>query len=195
MRKIVGFKINLRAWEIQRRAKKAEIPFSEKTQDEIQALLDQTASSLKPATLFETFSCDDSAQKAFFPFTGIAYSLVLSTLGEPGNWAIDPALAKQEALILEFALEECRKFAVGILESEAKLEACELSPLISLTNPEAIEAAVQKLDGKKIGVSFLEGRLSPHASGASILNWVSKIKRKKSAKTGPVREPGSESAV
>lgn len=193
MRKIVGFKINLRAWELQRRAKKAGNSFPENSQDEIQTALDKVIKTLKPAILFETFGRDDTDQKIFSPLSGLAYSLILATLGETENCAIDPILMGHEALLWESALEECRKFAIDLIDAEAKKDACELSPTSPLLNPEALDAAVKKLEGHKIGVTFSENRLMPSASSASTLSWISKIKRKKPVKSAPVREPGADS--
>ncbi len=189
MRKIVGFKIQLRAWELMRRAKKSGFPI-ESPQEVIQDDLDRIAKSLKPAILFDTFGIEDPDQKVFSPVPGIAYSLILATIGEASS-PLKPVSVGHEALVWEMALEECRKFAVEIINSEAQKDSCELSPVSLLLKPEIQEAAVKKMDGSKIGISFQEGRLTPLLSSVAALSWVSKIKKKKS-KPQSVREPGSE---
>jgi len=111
---------------------------------------------------------------------GLAYSLVLATLGEGyvKLEAAKPELSAAWPLVREHALEETVRFATALLEDEAKTEACELSPISPLGAPETLEAAVKKLDGSKIGVSLVEGRLAPSASAACSLSWLSKSKAK-----------------
>ncbi len=191
MRKIVGFKIHLRAWELLRRAKKAGSPL-EVSQETLENDLDRIAKSLKPAILFETFGVDDPDQKNFSPVSGIAYSLILATIGEISS-PLQPVSVGSETLVWEMALDECRKFAVEIINSEAQKDSCELSPVSLLLTPEIVAAAVKKMDGSKIGIGFQDGRITPLLSSVAALSWVSKIKKKKS-KPQPVREPGAETA-
>ncbi len=189
MRKIVGFKIQLRAFELMRRAKKSGLAL-EVSQEAVQGDLDRIAKSLKPAILFDTFGIEDPDRKVFSPVSGIAYSLILATIGEASS-PLEPVSVGHETLIWEMALEECRKFAVEIISSEAQKDSCELSPVSLLLAPEIQEAAVKKMDAGKIGMSFQDGRLTPLLSSVASLAWVSKIKKKKS-KPQPVREPGAE---
>ncbi len=189
MRKIVGFRINLRAWELLRRAKKEGITL-EVPQEALQSDLDRIVKSLKPAILFETFGVDDADQKTFSPISGIAYSLILATIGEPAL-PLQPVSIGSETLVWEMALEECRKFAVEIISSEAQKDSCELTPVSLLLAPEIQEAAIRKMDGSKIGVSFQEGRMAPLLSSVASLSWISKIKKKK-PKSQTIREPGAD---
>lgn len=191
MRKIVGFKISLRAFETLRRAKKSAHPLPSDSLGEIQSALDQVVKTLKPAILFETFGREDLDQKLLSPVSGLAYSLILATLGEASGEPWPDTLIGQEALIVEMALDECRKFALGLIMDEARKDSCELSPSSPLLDPQALQIAVKKLEGNKIGVSFSEGRLRPAASSALTLSWISRVKRKKPAKNS-TREPGDE---
>lgn len=185
MRKVIGFKLAIRPKELQRRAKKSKIDLASIGLDEpaLQALVDDVQRALKPAVLFETFPQADSDQAALSPIPGLAYSLVLATLGE-GFAKVQsekPAAAALWPIVGEHALEECVRFAASLIEDEAKAESCELSPISPVTEPAALETALRKLDGAKIGVGLAEGTLSPAASAACSLSWLSKSK----AKGGP----------
>lgn len=190
MRKIIGFKLPVRLKEIQRRAKKAKFALEDAglPDAELQALLDRASASLKPAVLFDTFAHPDADQTLLSPLPGLAYSVVLGTLGS-GFDALcgsESAEKAQQApvwpLVREALLEECVRFATALLAEEAARDACELSPLTPLADAPALEAALKKLDGSKIGVSFADGRLSPAASAACSLSWLAKSRAKGKAK-------------
>lgn len=176
MRKIIGFKLSLKAKELQRRAKKAKVDLAGAGLDEagVQGLLDGLSKSLKPAVLFDTFSHPDAEQPLLSPMPGLAYSLILATLGE-----VSGAPEAVWPVIRDMALDECVRFASALIEDEAAKDSCELSPITPLSDSAALEAAVKKLDGAKIGVSAAEGRLSPEASAAVSLSWLAKSKAKK----------------
>lgn len=187
MRKIIGFKLPLRIKEIQRRAKKVKLDLEAAglPELELQTALDKAAKTLKPAVLFETFPKSDADQSALSPMPGLAYSVITATLGE-GYSAFaaqaacaDEAHAKMWALVSEVALEDAIAFATKILQDDAEKDACELSPITGLADPAALELAVKKLEGAKIGVSLTEGRLRPEATAAVSLSWLSKSKTKK----------------
>lgn len=184
MRKIIGFKLHLKLKEIQRRAKRAHFDLAGNglQEPELQPLLDQASRSLKPAVLFETYAHPDADQQALSPLPGLAYSLVLTTLGgglselrektrqeNPGQLALWD-LAEQAAL------DESVRFATSILEDEAAKESCELSPLTTLSEGPVLETVVRKLEGGKIGVRAESGKLQPAASAACSLSWLSKTK-------------------
>ena len=180
MRKVIGFKLALRPAEAKRRAKKARVDLGAhaagRDDAALQRFLDEAVSRMKPGVLFETFKHPDVDQPKLSPMPGLAYSLVLATLGtsEPTNE--EEPLKK---LIEGYALDECIRFATTILEDEAAKDSCELSPITSLAEPDALETAVAKLSGAKIGVSTAEGRLLPQSSTAVSLSWLSKTKAKK----------------
>lgn len=190
MRKIIGFKLPLRLKEIQRRAKKAKLDLEAAglPEAELQALLDRATAALKPAVLFDTFPHPDAEQTLLSPLPGLAYSLVLGTLG--GGF---DALAKSEAeakpaqaalwpVVREAGLEEAVRFATALLAEEAARDACELSPITPLSEGPALEAALRKLDSGKIGVTLENGALTPAASAACSLSWLAKTKAKGKAK-------------
>lgn len=177
MRKIIGFKLPLRLKETQRRAKKAKI---EKSEEEFQKLLDDAAKTLKPAVLFDTYQADED-QKVLSPLPGLAYSVVLTTLG-PAFDAFCSEWGKLGEVVRDQAVEEGVRFATGLLAEEAARDACELSPLNPLSEAAALETALKKLDGAKIGVSFADGKLVPAASAACSLSWLAKTRAKGKAK-------------
>lgn len=190
MRKIIGFKLNLRVKEIQRRAKKANFGLEAEGlgEPELQELLQRAARSVKPGVLFETFPHPDPDQAALSPMPGLAYSLVLVTLGrglealKAETRRVVPSRAPLWDLIEGCALDEGVRFATSLLEEEAAKDSCELSPMSPLSEASALEAALRKLDGSKIGVGVADGGLVPTASIALSLSWLSKSKAKGKSK-------------
>ncbi|MBI4375592.1 MAG: hypothetical protein HY549_03990 [Elusimicrobia bacterium] len=190
MPKIIGFKIPLRIREVQRRGKKLGLKLEEGEADEraLQEFLNQALKALRPAVLFDTFPHPDPEQPLLSPMPGLAYSLVLATLGPklaafrgqneitgiPGS-AFWPAIE-------EVALEETVRFATSLLEGDAAGESCELSPLVKLSEAPAMEAVLRKLDSAKIGVSLMNGAIEPSATCAFSLSWLSKSKSKGKAR-------------
>lgn len=184
MKKVIGFKIHLRLKEIQRRAKRAryDLATAGLQEPELQPLLDRAAKSLKPAVLFDTFAAPDPDQEKLSPMPGLAYSLVLTTLGKglseqrEKSRAENPAVVPLWDLAEETALDESVRFATALLEDEAAKESCELSPMTTLSDGTTLETVVKKLDGAKIGVALEGGKLAPAASAACSLSWLSKTK-------------------
>ena len=183
MRKIKGFKLVLRPHEVKRRAKKAglDLEAAGLTEPVLNKLLERAAKGLVPGVLFDTFGHTDPDQPVLSPLPGLAYSLVLASLGE--SFAV---VLAQEALAPEglwpilqaIALDEAVRFASGLIADEAEKDNCELSPVTPLTEPAALEAVLRKLDGAKLGAKVQEGRLSPEASLAVSLSWLAKSKAK-----------------
>lgn len=171
MRKIVGFRLPIRPHEVKRRAKrlKLELP----PEPELQLLLEKAGRDAAPAVLFETFKHPDPDQPVLSPMTGLAYSVVLATLGErfDSDEGLMPAIRGA-------AVEEAVRFAAALIEEEAAKDACALSPITPLEGAPALEAAVRKLEAAKIGVRLEDGRLRPAASAAVSLSWLSKSKAK-----------------
>ncbi len=186
MRKIVGFKINLRSREVQRRAKKAKLDLEAAGlgEAELELLLDKTAKAVVPAVLFDTFPHSDPEQTQLSPLRGLAYSAVVATLGQAfeelarQSCASRPERGPVWPIVREIALEECVRFAASLIEDEAIKESCELSPISPVSEPAALETAVKKLEAGKIAVTFDGGRLSPEASAVVSLSWVAKAKAK-----------------
>jgi hypothetical protein len=183
VRKIKGFKLVLRPHEVKRRARKAGLDLEAAGLPEPVLLktLERLAKALTPGVLFDTFGHPDPDQPLLSPLPGLAYSLILASLGD----GFAPARAKEtelpEALwpiLDETALEECVRFASGLLADEAAKDNCELSPISPINVPDALAAAVRKLDGAKLGVGLAEGRLAPAASLAVSLSWLAKSKAK-----------------
>lgn len=183
MRKIKGFKLVLRPHEVKRRAKKVGIDLEASGFPEPVLLktLDRLAKTQSPGVLFDTYGATDPDQTLLSPMPGLAYSLILASLGS-GFDAIrekEPALpAALWPVLDETALDECVRFASGLIADEAEKDNCELSPISPINAPDALTAAVRKLDGAKLGVSLHEGRLAPAASHAVSLSWLAKSKAK-----------------
>lgn len=189
MRKIIGFKLSLRAHEIKRRAKKAKIDLDALglgQEPVLQKRLEETAARLTPGVLFESFKHPDPDADALSPMHGLAYSLILATLGRSldelkANAAASAAQPGYEAfwdVTAQAALDETIRFAASLISEEAAKDACELSPITPLSAPESLQAVLRKLDGDKVGVQLEEGRLRPQASAAVSLSWLSKSKAK-----------------
>ena len=183
MRKIKGFKLVLRPHEVKRRAKKAGLDLEAAGLPEPVLLktLERLAKALAPGVLFDTFGVPDPDQPLLSPMPGLAYSLIIASLGNGFEAVREKEAALPAALwpvLDETALDECVRFASGLLADEAAKDNCELSPISPIGAPEALDAAVRKLDGAKLGVSLNEGRLTPAASLAVSLSWLAKSKAK-----------------
>jgi hypothetical protein len=185
VRKIKGFKLVLRPHEVKRRARKAGVDLEAAGLPEPVLLktLERLAKTVVPGVLFDTFGHPDADQPVLSPLPGLAYSLILASLGEE---SFPPAAREKETgvpaalwpVLEETALDECVRFASNILSDEAEKDNCELSPINVLGDGAALEAVVRKLDGAKLGVAFQDGRLTPKACLAVSLSWLAKSKAK-----------------
>lgn len=185
MRKIKGFKLPLRPHEVKRRAKKAGVDLEAAglgPEPVLLKFLDRAAKSLVPGVLFDTYAHPDPDVKLLSPMPGLAYSLVLASLGE----GFPAALREKEAavpaalwpVLEETALDEAVRFAGNLLADEAEKDNCDLSPINELSSADALEAAIRKLDGSKVGVTVDGARLAPAASLCVSLSWLAKTKAK-----------------
>ncbi|MFI5346388.1 MAG: hypothetical protein ACHQ51_08445 [Elusimicrobiota bacterium] len=184
MRKIKGFKLVLRPHEVKRRAKKVGVDLEAAGLPELVLVktLERLAKALTPGVLFDTFGHPDADQPVLSPMPGLAYSVILGSLGE----GFPAAVREKETLVPEklwpvleeCGLDECVRFAANIIADEAEKDNCELSPINDLTDGTALEAVVRKLDGAKLGVSVDGGNLSPAAAIAVSLSWLAKSKAK-----------------
>jgi hypothetical protein len=183
VRKIKGFKLVLRPHEVKRRAKKAGLDLEAAGLPEpvLVKTLERLAKAVAPGVLFDTFGATDPDQTMLSPMPGLAYSLIIASLGSGFDSVREKEAALPAALwpvLDETALDECVRFASGLLADEAEKDNCELSPISPINVPEALDAAVRKLDGAKLGVALAEGRLTPAASLAVSLSWLAKSKAK-----------------
>ena len=184
MRKIKGFKLVLRPHEVKRRARKAGVDLEAAGLPEPVLLktLERLAKTLAPGVLFDTFGHPDPDQSVLSPMPGLAYSLILGSLGE----GFPAAVREKETVVPEklwpvmeeCGLDECVRFASNIIADEAEKDNCELSPINVLADGAALEAVVRKLEGAKLGVSLDGVKLSPAASIAVSLSWLAKSKAK-----------------
>lgn len=182
MRKIKGFKLTLRPHVIKQRSKKARLDLEAAGLNELVLVkfLERAAKSLLPGVVFDTFGAPDADQSLLSPMPGLAYSLILASLGD-GFAPIREKEAEIPAwlwpILEEHALDEAVRFASALIADEAEKDNCELSPLNPLALPDALDAALRKLDaGAKLGVTLVEGRLSPSASLAVSQSWLAKSK-------------------
>jgi len=184
VRKIKGFKLVLRPHEVKRRAKKAGVDLEAAGLSEPVLLktLERLAKALTPGVLFDTFGHPDPDQPLLSPMPGLAYSLILASLG--GSFPAEvraQETAVPETLwpaLEEVGLDECVRFASNIIADEAEKDNCELSPITELSEGPALDAVVRKLDGAKLGVAVEGGKLAPAAALAVSLSWLAKSKAK-----------------
>lgn len=185
MRKIKGFKLNLKIKEIQRRAKKAKIDLVEAgcAQDaELTALLTTFTGRTKPSVVFESFTAE--THSALAPVPGLAYSLAITTLGaEVDDYVQQVAIEKPARgpllkIIGETALDDAARFVLNLVEDEAREERCELSPIQSLTDPAALRTIAEKLEAHKINVEADDNGFKPAHSSAFSISWLSRAKTK-----------------
>lgn len=185
MRKIKGFKLTLRPHVIKQRARKARVDLEAAGLGDLPLakFLERASKALVPGVVFDTFGHPDAEAPLLSPMPGLAYSLILASLGE-GFAAIKEKEASAVPgglwpILEEHALDEAVRFASALIADEAEKDNCELSPLNPLTQAEALEAALRKLDaGTKLGVTLDAGRLVPPASLAVSQSWLAKSKAK-----------------
>jgi hypothetical protein len=184
VRKIKGFKLILRPHEVKRRAKKVGVDLEAAGLPEpvLIKTLERLAKALNPGVLFDTFGHPDADQPVLSPMPGLAYSLILGSLGDGFTVATrekETSIPEKLWPVLEeCGLDECVRFASNIIADEAEKDNCELSPINDLTDAAALEAVVRKLDGAKLGVSAEGGRLIPSSTIAVSLSWLAKSKAK-----------------
>lgn len=184
MRKIKGFKLTLRPHVIKQRSRKGRIDLEGAGLEELPLakFLERASKALVPGVVFDTFGHPDADQATLSPMPGLAYSLILASLGE----GFGPFREKESAIpeklwpvLEEHALDEAVRFASALIADEAEKDNCELSPLNHLASLESLEIALRKLDAAtKLGVTLAEGRLVPAASLAVSQSWLAKSKAK-----------------
>ena len=184
MRKIKGFKLTLRPHVIKQRAKKARVDLQAAGLSDLalSKFLERAAKALAPGVVFDTFGHPDSDQPLLSPMPGLAYSLILAGLGE----SFAPIREKEAAIpeklwpiLEEHALDEAVRFASALIADEAEKDNCELSPLNAFSSPDALNAALRKLDaGAKLGVTLEAGHLVPSCSLVVSQSWLAKSKAK-----------------
>jgi hypothetical protein len=184
VRKIKGFKLTLRPHVVKQRAKKFKIDIEAAGLNDLVLgkFLERGAKALTPGVVFDTFGHPDADQPVLSPMPGLAYSLILASLGE-GFAAFRPKEAdipeKLWPILEEHALDEAVRFASALIADEAEKDNCELSPLNPITAADALEVALRKLDaGAKLGVTLQGGLLAPSVSLAVSQSWLAKSKAK-----------------
>ncbi len=185
MRKIIGFKLKVRFKEALRRLKKAKIDLTPLGGEQgLETLAGRISRALAPAVMFDSFGPGNLDAAQLSPMSGVGYSVILATLGKgiaSERTAIEtsePEKLPYWTVLETILLEDCIRFASSLLETEAANEACELGPLNTLTDAGALESVLNQFDGSKIDVTLTEGRLSPPATSAVSLSWLSKLKAK-----------------
>jgi len=184
VRKIKGFKLTLRPHVVKQRSKKAKFDLEAAGLPDLvlNKFLERSAKALTPGVVFDTFGHPDPDAAMLAPMPGLAYSVILASLGE----GFAPQRAKEAEIpewlwpiLEEHALDEAVRFASTLIADEAEKDNCELSPLNPLSQTEALEAALRKLDAAaKLGVTLQDGRLSPAGSLAVSQSWLAKSKAK-----------------
>lgn len=176
MRKIIGFKIELRPKEIARKAKKSNLDISG-----LDSSIQRALKHLKPAVLFDSFPAEKDPEENLSPLPGLAFSLALATLGE--SWDEQNSQDPLYPVLSQVALEEAVRFVSSLVAEEALQEKCELSPVSLITDPSICEEALKRLNGFKIGVSLLEGKLTPPSTLAFSVSWIAKTRKTKGVRS------------
>jgi len=183
MRKIKGFKLNLKPKEIQRRAKKIKLDLAAQglgSEEKFGEILTRFSQSSSASVVYDSFPAETSPLS---PLPGLAFSLGLVTLGPgPGELAEEVSRTSPNPsesrlllnLIAQSALDDATRFVLGLIEEEAKEEHCQLSPLQLLSENPILQAAVSRLEGHKIGVSVTEEGLKPAHTTAFSLSWLAR---------------------
>lgn len=192
MRKIRGFRLNLRVKEVLRRLRKAKLDPPPSGPPEESALLDLAArfcGAARPSVLYDSFPAGGDASP-LVSIPGPAYSLALGTLGAEadafiaGLSADAPRLRPILDVMASVALDETARFSLGLIEEEARQERCELSPIEYFVEIPACRAVVERLEGHKIGMAVSPEGLRPSRSFACSVSWLSRdraIRRGQSA--------------
>lgn len=191
MRKIRKFKMELRARELARRAKKAKLdPASAGlgTEEQLAAFASRFQKTLEPAVVYQSFG-PEHPRAALAPVAGLGFSLGIATLGR-GPEAFSAALleGRQEAqapfarLAAELALEDAVAFVLGLLKQESDEEECDLSPVAPLRESAGIESAAEELQADRIGVSVADGRFEPLNTSAFSVSWIARPRSRKAAR-------------
>jgi len=182
MRKIRGFKLNPRAREIQRQAKKAKLDLAALGLDSEAPLAADTARFMASVHASALYDCLPPGSSSLSPIPGLACSLVIVTLGPDSDAFIErerlssPDRGRLFEIMAKAALDDATRFVLGLVEEEAKEERCELSPIQLLTEDAALKSAVSRLEGHKIGVAASDAGLRPVHTAAFSLSWLSRAK-------------------
>ncbi|OGS55821.1 MAG: hypothetical protein A3J79_04090 [Elusimicrobia bacterium RIFOXYB2_FULL_62_6] len=204
MRKIKKFKIPIYSYDILRKAKKRKIDLFAlglAAQEDAKEYIASIAALIEPATVFDFVEPEDQLAKDPGPFAGGSLTLGLITLGAP--FADRLAAIRDQG---HFALAETAAVVFGdtglkviteLIAQESGMEGFEPGQAAYLfacpepdtddpappAPPEAIAAALSRLQADKIGVRFENGALIPKYSLLFALPWVSRKKtRSASAK-------------
>lgn len=182
MRKIRGFKLGARPKEVLRRCRKEKLDLSALGADPeaaLAVLLRRLRERARPSVIFDSFPFEPGAPS---PVPGLAYSLALATLGPDLDAFIESEASREPALepvlrvAARAALEEAVRFVLGLVEAEAKVENCDLSPLHALAEPATLQAAAARLEGHKIGVAAVEGGVRPAHTAAFSASWIARTR-------------------
>ncbi|MCB4792507.1 MAG: hypothetical protein LHV68_11575 [Elusimicrobia bacterium] len=191
MKKIKGFKINLRFREILRFLK-ATANISEITLQLEEAVKREKArfeKAVKPSAVFETIPKEkiDFELGVDMPEGWIAASFFVATLGSAVEKDITDAKEASENLLEKIlhsifleALEQSANFINRLLSDEAKEESCEISERQKVSSYAVLEKIFKMISVDKIGVNLLESKeLQPQYTSCGVFFWVPNTKKKR----------------
>lgn len=171
----------MKAREILRRAKKRKIDFTTtgfSNEGEVDAFLQSLLPKLEPAVLYNSFPSDHPTLGDLSPVPGLAFSVGVGTLGN--GLAAEGLQNPWVSLAQEVCLEETVRFALSLIEEEAKEEKCELSPIQNIATPPLLQTLFVELETEKIGVSWKENQPFPIATAVFSVSWIAKKRTKRS---------------
>jgi hypothetical protein len=191
VKKIKGFKINLRSRDILRFLKNTA-NISEVTpqlEEAIKREKTKLEKTLKPAIVFETLTKDkvDFDLGLDMPPRWISASFCVATLGIEAEKNLQEAECSAEGLsgkiihsIYLEALEQSVNFVSRIISDEAKQDNCELSERMKLSSYTALHRLFEIVTVDKIGVSLLDTKeLQPQYTTCAVFFWIPNSKKKR----------------
>lgn len=196
LKKIKKYKIAVRPFFALRNLKrKVKLEIDEKEAEErIEKEIARLQPLLSPSSLYETYSRNETPEplKALWDQAhakALSLSVVLSTVGSSVESAVETAGQSPDPLagpiadaVARESLEQSLGFVFKLLGEEAKLEACELTPLTPV--PSACYAGLLPLlESHKADVTLSgEGKITPLYSSAGFCFW-SPASKNKNAKS------------
>jgi hypothetical protein len=191
MRKIKKFKVNLKERGIIHDLKIiADIKeITPQLEDAIRKEIKRSGEYISPASVFDTFTMDDSLDKYGIEVAqdskATAISIIVSTIGGEIEKEIEAANANDEKLISQIkkaigmeALNATQNFIYRILNEEAQKEESELLEIEKFPVDKEKEI-IQKCDMDRISISLSEdSRIKPSYTSAVMVKWVPRGKKK-----------------
>ena len=185
IRKIKKYKISVRPFGVLRHLKK-KIRFESGKEPEdavLESRISQVQPSLLPCALYGTFSRNETPEplKTLWKETAensLSLSVIVATIGKGIEGELDKASKSGDAFegalldaIARESFEQSFQFVARLLNEEAAVESCELSPLLSVGEG-SFKEALFALEAHKADITVNDsGLVSPFFTGARFCFW------------------------